>query len=383
MNKSSFKIIFEWILCSILVVCLVYFFHGDSITLLPLDIKYFFADNLPSLYMIVYLEVFLSLVNIYALCNYNKLVQFRWHVRIGAKWFVVGTCKIFYKYANALICATTISILLVLILQWGGEEKISISNSPLQGWESYSTIAHAMGIIDDTDYTNSLEAFERNYELGNRVFEVDFRTTIDDKLVAVHDWNQGYQEGIDSEHVPTEECFTSTLILGKYTPLTLENILILMKDYEDIYIVTDTKSRNIEKEKKIFEEIYRIAINTGTTEVLDRIIVQIYNDEMLETVREIYDFPSIIYTLYLDWDGEIENFVHYCRFCKNNNIKNITMWNYFATPEILSIANDFNINIYVHTVNDKKEAQELMNHGVKGVYTDTLNPDSIKEDNNK
>lgn len=380
MNKSSFKIIFEWILCSILVVCLVYFFHGDSITLLPLDIKYSFSDNLSSLYIIVYIEIFLVIINIYVFSNYKKLIQFRWHVRIGEKRFIVGTCKIFYKYINTFICATTISILLVLILQWG---KISISNSPLQGWESYSTIAHAMGLIDDADYTNSLEAFERNYELGNRVFEVDFRTTIDDKLVAVHDWNQGYQEGIDAEHVPTEKCFTDTLILEKYTPLTLENILILMKEYEDIYIVTDTKSRNLEKEKRIFEEIYRVAINTGTTEVLDRIIVQIYNDEMLETIREIYDFPSIIYTLYLDWDGEIENFVHYCRFCKNNNIKNITMWNYLATPEILSIANDFNINIYVHTVNDLKEAQELMNLGVKGVYTDTLNPSSIKEDNNK
>lgn len=374
MNKLLLKATILWILCSILMVCLVYFFHGDSIILLPLDIKYSFIDNRSSLYMMIGLELFFILLWIYIILNYKNLIQLRWHVRIGKIRFIVGTCKILYRYIHAFILAALAGILILATLMIGRQTMVDLE------WESYSVIAHAMGGIDGIDYTNSLEAFESHYELGNRVFEVDFKTTLDNELVACHDWNQGYQEGIDGNNVPTKEIFARTPILGRYTPLTLEDILSLMRDYEDIYIVTDTKSRNTDIQREIFKIIYETAVDTGTTEVLDRLVVQIYSDQLLETVREFYDYPSIIYTLYLDWDGETKAFLHYCRFCKNNNINIITMWDYLATPEVMQIANDYNIDIYVHTVNDLEEAQELMNIGVKGIYTDILTPDSLKED---
>ena len=49
-------------------------------------------------------------------------------------------------------------------------------------------IAHAFGGIDDKTYTNSLEAFQTNYDKGFRVFEVDLILTSDGGLAARHDW---------------------------------------------------------------------------------------------------------------------------------------------------------------------------------------------------
>lgn len=53
--------------------------------------------------------------------------------------------------------------------------------------ENHPYIAHAFGGILGHTYTNSYEAFLLNYQLGHRIFEVDFSLTEDDYTVAAHD----------------------------------------------------------------------------------------------------------------------------------------------------------------------------------------------------
>ena len=281
-----------------------------------------------------------------------------------------GALKAFYSNINWISgggYGTAVILIGLLLLS-------SFNRTVDDSWNLYP-IAHAMGSIDGYDYTNSLEAFENNYELGHRVFEVDFSITSDGKMVCCHDWNAGYQAGIDSEHIPSEAVFKATPILEQYTPLTLADVLLLMKEYKDIYIVTDTKSAS-NKISEHFEIILNTAYEMQAEEVLDRIIVQIYKGKTLELVKEVYDFPIIIYTLYSSgWDGNSEDFLDICRFCKKNNIRNITMWYYLATSEILEIAKSYDIAVFVHTVNNLEEADELIQRGVKGVYTDELTPD--------
>ena len=47
-------------------------------------------------------------------------------------------------------------------------------------------IAHALGGILDSVYTNSYEAFLLNYNLGQRLFEADFNFTENGDLVLLH-----------------------------------------------------------------------------------------------------------------------------------------------------------------------------------------------------
>ena len=59
--------------------------------------------------------------------------------------------------------------------------------------EPAAMVAHAGGGVDGDRYWNSVEALERNYAAGFRVFEVDFHWTRDRKLVLLHDWKQNFE----------------------------------------------------------------------------------------------------------------------------------------------------------------------------------------------
>lgn len=372
MKKLILKISAIWLVYSFIFVCFIYRIQGESIILMPLDIKYMFAVNRYTLYAIICTLLAGALFCFYAVINEREIIRFRWDIRIVRLHIKIGALKPFYSNINRImfvgICAAA---LIVIALIFGNAGK----GTPYVSWTSYP-ISHAGGGIDGNDYTNSLDALEYNYALGHRVFEMDFQLTSDNKLVCRHDWRKTLQEGVDKDHIPTEEVFKSIPILGKYTPLTLEDLLLLMKEYEDIYIVTDTKSTS---EAVVFEQfnVFMDAVReTGTEDVLDRFIIQIYKDNMLDWVKSIYDFPTIIYTLYASgWDGTETDFLNFCRFCKLHNIKYLTMWDSLATPQVLEIANSYGIEVFVHTVNDEEQAQSLIQDGVKGVYTDYLIPD--------
>jgi len=66
----------------------------------------------------------------------------------------------------------------------------------------YSYIAHAFGGILGDTRTNSYEAFLLNYQLGHRIFEIDFTITDDGIPVIVHDidsWRTGLAENANHD----------------------------------------------------------------------------------------------------------------------------------------------------------------------------------------
>ena len=75
---------------------------------------------------------------------------------------------------------------------------------------------------------NCLEGFQAMYAQGVRVFEADLRMTSDQKVVLRHDWRKGWQRGIRETSIPTLEEFLNAPILGKYTPLSFQDLLLLM-----------------------------------------------------------------------------------------------------------------------------------------------------------
>ena len=112
--------------------------------------------------------------------------------------------------------------------------------------------------------------------------------------------------------------------------------------------------------------------------VLDSIIVQVYNEAMYDMAKEIYPFEQWIFTMYQRWGGEVDTFDDLARFCANEGIDVITMSYSFHAPEIVEIAEIYDIKIYLHTVNDVEEAQQYMDEGVLGVYTDAIKPDELR-----
>lgn len=235
-------------------------------------------------------------------------------------------------------------------------------------WIDYVYIAHACGGIDGIAYTNSREAFLQNYQLGQRVFEIDLNLTTDGMLAAVHD-EESWRDLIGDDDLPfTGENFNQTPLLSQYESLNCSELIDLMVAYPDVYIVTDTKSTSQSEVMLAFSQLVYCAEETDP-EVLRRIIPQIYGEEMLSWVTGIYPFSSVIYTLYQvpDWTAE-----SVLNFCMNSGVRFVTVPDTQITQEAIRLWDTVGIHTGVHTVNDKDEAQALLDMGVDMIYTDEL-----------
>ena len=243
-------------------------------------------------------------------------------------------------------------------------------------------IAHAMGAIDGLRTPNCLEGFLAQYEAGVRVFEVDLRLTRDCKVVLRHDWwDAAWQEGIDWVHIPTREQFLSEKILGRYTPLSFQDLLLLMEEYPDVCVITDTKFTESDVFTIQFDAMLEDARELGLTYLFDRIFIQVYSGNMRTALHNMYPFPHYIYTLYQDPDapfkGTVEDFRARAAYCRERGIEGITMYDSLWKPEFAAIAAEYGVRVYVHTVNDPEAAAALLDAGVDAVYSDSLTPGDL------
>ena len=230
-------------------------------------------------------------------------------------------------------------------------------------------IAHACGGMEEATYTNSREAFVYNYERGQRVFEIDFNLADDGVLVAAHqesDWRR--MTGTDLPY--TSENFNRLPLLGKYESLDAHDVVELMAAYPDVYVITDTKATTKMATMLSFAQLVYCAQNTHP-EVLERIIPQIYSEEMLPWVNAVYPFRSVIFTLYqVQWTPE-----SVLDFCMNSGVRFITLPRDLVTADTVELWDTLGVRVGVHTVNDPEEAQRLFEMGVDMLYTDFIRPE--------
>lgn len=235
-------------------------------------------------------------------------------------------------------------------------------------------IAHGMGSLDIDgelhDYTNSREAFEANYAKGLRVFEVDFLLTSDGALVSAHDWER---YGVDSP-MTLMEFQQASFQDGKITQLTGADIIDLLIEYQDIYIVTDSKYTDMVSYQLEFNQLVYLAQQKNALEVLDRVIVQIYNQGMYDLIYDIYPWKSVIYTMYMSPDS-LEDAIS---FCQNRGIQIMTRAYGSVTEEETQKLKDAGIMTFAFTVNEVEEIRRCMEAGVVGFYTDYLVPEDLK-----
>lgn len=241
-------------------------------------------------------------------------------------------------------------------------------------------IAHAMGGIDKREYTNSLEAFERNYKLGFRVFEIDLALTSDGKIVLLHAWGEDGLKKLGlpiswSKNHPTFNEFMNTKINGMYTPMSFKDVCKLMKKYKDIKIVIDVKG-DINSCKNIYNQVINTAKDVDP-KIRDRFIPQLYEEKMLGDVMSIYDFKSMIYSLYKQ---EKLNAKEVIDFTYENGIKTVVIDYRKMAPKFIKELQQRGIYVYANTYNDENEIKKIEKLGIKGVYTDFINPKTEKNE---
>ncbi|MGG2199437.1 MULTISPECIES: phosphatidylinositol-specific phospholipase C/glycerophosphodiester phosphodiesterase family protein [Paenibacillus] len=244
-------------------------------------------------------------------------------------------------------------------------------------WTEHTYIAHGLGELDGTAAANAGDALIRNYDKGFRVFEADLILTSDDRLVARHDWSD-YLSRLLKQPVASEQTrdqamtinqFKERLILEKYKPLEIKELLYLLQLHPGAYLITDTKETDPKLVKKQFQQIIDAA-NALDPALLDRIVPELYTPEMIRQVRQIYPFPSIIYSLYLSSLSHRE----VIRVVKSFGIDTIAMPVERVDAAWIRRLEQEGVKVYAHTVNDPKDEERLRRLGVHGIYTDSLQP---------
>lgn len=361
--RFALKLMAMWCMAVMLIVMRTCVRTGESLSLFLVDLKNKFMDDpmLPQYFgnKLIFVTCFAMVCLAAGLCT----DAFQWDVGIfGRRFRLTERTKLFPVAYNLVLLFLTAGFVVQLQSYVRPEIQSVFSDS----WAGDTLIAHAGGGIDEENYTNSLDAFEFSYSEGSRTIELDFARTADDRLVCWHD--------TESVASLTAEAFLGKKIRGKYTPLSLEDVLLLMKKYDDVYVVTDTKNDSWPEIIKDFQIIVETAKELDCTEVLDRMVVQLYNHDMYDAVEEVHSFPNYILTLYKIGGNEGTAFIDHCRFCRNRGIDTITMWESWASPENIEIAKRYNIDIYVHTVNTVDQIEEDQALGVRGFYTDFVLP---------
>jgi len=224
-------------------------------------------------------------------------------------------------------------------------------------------IAHAGGGINNQTYTNSLEALNLNYEKGYRFFELDFSWTSDGELVAIHDWDNSFQQRFylsGNIEIPTKAQFLKLKTKTGLTQLSLQEILKWAGEKGDAFIVTDIKDDNIKALRKIRWDFIKYK---------KFIIPQVYNYHEYDEAAKL-EYSNIILTLYR---MKIEPF-EVLRFSKHNSPFAITMHWKVAQSGLAYYLFRNNTRVYAHTVNDIDLFSSLRKIGVFGIYTDFIAP---------
>ncbi|WP_055069791.1 glycerophosphodiester phosphodiesterase family protein [Clostridium massiliamazoniense] len=271
--------------------------------------------------------------------------------------------KFFYKLiAYASILMILITYIVIAKRNYSNEIK------------NQQIVAHAMGAVNKTAYTNSLEAFQENYNKGIRIFEVDLVMTSDKHLVLRHYWNKNeLNKGNLNDKLTLKE-FKNSKILNKYTSIDFDLLLDLLEQNKDVFFILDIKEPNKKEIKESFSYIDK-KLKLRNKEIINRIIPQVLSEEMYYDLKEIRDFPIVFYGLYTtNVSKEKEKII---KFIKKENIFAVSMWGYDFDDEFIRKVKDMDANVYVHTINAKEEAINFIKRGADGIYTDYLNIEDI------
>ncbi len=277
------------------------------------------------------------------------------------KLLLSNILNLVYKNSKILIISFIVLMALFMTINFfRPQTRHKFYNSTKNIIDSNSLIAHACGQIDGKDYTNSLESLLLAIRNGYKFIEVDLRITDDNKIVAIHDFNQFIRMTGNANLNNVFQDIIKQKIYTQYTPLTGEKINELFKKNKSLILVTD----------KISD--FDILLNNFN--FTDRMIVEVFSvKKYKEALKKGILYPALsVYTL----DGlksimkeDIKMITTSIEFLKSN----INVFKYFHKKGIV-------IMVYgTPKINDEQFLKDNLGVTCSLAYVDSVLP---KDKNN-
>ena len=75
--------------------------------------------------------------------------------------------------------------------------------------------------------------------------------------------------------------------------------------------------------------------------------------------------------MYVDWEYNLNHFEEICEWGEDKLV-GIVLNKDFYNVNLLKTVNKYNLDLYLHTINDVFEAKKYLEDGVKGIYSDFI-----------
>lgn len=238
---------------------------------------------------------------------------------------------------------------------------------------------HAMGSYHKLTYTNSREAFLYWYERGMRIFEVDLAETADKQFVCIaHHVAYKDLKRVGISDIPanpdnmTAQWFLSQRLFpylsGGLAPLSLENLIDLLKRYDDLILMLDLFGQFERRTIENFSQWIRHLAGEDIS-VISRLLIETYSKEMTTIISEQVPSVHIIYGID-DAAGE-DNRIS-VKQIKEMGIEFVSFpWHYFVKyPGKLNELTDNGLTVFSRTI-DNLRADTLKRAGVNVILLDT------------
>jgi hypothetical protein len=224
-------------------------------------------------------------------------------------------------------------------------------------------VAHAggspEGLQQGFPYTNSLEAFELSYANGFRSFEFDMVTLGDGTVLLAHD-NHEPEYGLPGAFTDaTRADLEGAMWGGEFTALFGEDLIDLMVEYPDVWIILDTKWDHV----LIAETL--VAMTNDTT-ILDRMVPHLTSAEHTTALESVYPFPERLLAVYQWRADEDQELLDRMEMFGLDDV--MMWWNWRWTEELQVELDARGYNAWVHTPAESDLIHTFLDRGV-GVYT--------------
>jgi glycerophosphoryl diester phosphodiesterase len=229
--------------------------------------------------------------------------------------------------------------------------------------EEAGYVAHAggspYGLLQLEHYTNSREAFLVSYANGFRVFELDLLRLVDGTVIAAHDFDE-HRYGLTRSFRDdaTRDDVEGLRWGGQYDLLFGEDVIDLMVEHPDAWVILDTKWDHTE----IARTLVALAPDDG---VRDRMVPHLASEQHVAELLDVHRFPERMIAVYRWAGSDAQQLDRMAR----HGIDHIMMWWDSRWSEETQQAMDAaGRHVWVHTPADPAQIEGFRARGV-GVYS--------------